>query len=224
MSNLRIMEPREPYNTKEDLLELAEEYKELKQNEERDIWKRARLAHEAAEKFDLKQFAKLAEENYDVLKNLSGIAGKYTEEDQKKYGITLLFKHFIVAAKADNRLEWLKKAQDNAWSAERLRREMNPPKSVEKKEPVPVKEEPKGTIRFEPRIDPYVPPKELVLPNDAFKPWVQMFNQLYTDGALTGLDIAQAIVFAFGQQDEYRLEWEEGFGYRMISLKPEISE
>ena len=135
---LRVMEPQEPYNTKEDLLELAQEYKETKQNQERDNWKLARLAQEAAQKYDLKEFAKQTGEVYQTLRNLSYVASKYTEEDEKYYGSTLVFKFFIVAAASDNRLEWLKKAQDNAWSAARLGREMNPPKPVEKKEPVQI--------------------------------------------------------------------------------------
>lgn len=126
----------ETYNTKEDLLELADAYKLAKESQEKGKWELARLAHEAAEKFDLKQFAKYTGENYDVLKNLSYIAGRYTVEEVSNCTVTLLFEHFIAAAKADNRLEWLEKAGNNAWSAARLRREMNPSKSVEKKEQI----------------------------------------------------------------------------------------
>lgn len=125
---LKIAEPHEPYNTKEDLLELAQEYKEIQQRIEKDNFALSRLAQEAAKKYDLKEFAKLTGENYNNLKQLSYIAGRY--EEYTKY--TLTFRHYMVAAKSDSRLEWLEKAEKNGWSAARLHREMNPPKEKPK--------------------------------------------------------------------------------------------
>lgn len=122
---LKIAEPREPYNTKEDLLELAQAYKEAKETTERNLWELSDLAHEAAEKYSLKEFAKATGENYNSLIAYSAMAGVYPKTIR---GYSLTYKHYMVAKSSDKRLEWLELAEKNAWSAERLRREMNPPK------------------------------------------------------------------------------------------------
>lgn len=143
---MTLKEVKYPY-TNEDMMLIVTEYKEAQQANEKINWRRVRLAHEAAENFNLEEFAKQVGENYSYLKNLSSLAGRYSDEDVSKCALTLKLEHFIVAAKSDKRLEWLKKAGDNAWTAARLRREMNPPKPVAKKEPPPVAQpEPKLAV------------------------------------------------------------------------------
>lgn len=212
MNKLKIAELREPYNTIEDLFELAQEYKELKQNEENNKWKRARLAHEAAQKFNLKDFAKQTGENYDVLKNLSYVAGRYTSEEQSNYEVTLVFNHFMTAAKSDSRLKWLQKSIDNNWSAAKLQREMNPPKE----KTLPVKNpEP---IKFVAKLHSWEEPDPPDVLGDAFKPFIEIYNQLYLSGALP-VSMPEALVLIFGQEDKWKLMFVEGFGYQMINLK-----
>lgn len=133
--DLKIAEPREPYNTKEDLFELAQEYKRANETQERSLWELSDLAHEAADKYGLKEFAKATGENYNSLIAYSAMAGVYPKSI-RTYSLT--YRHYMVAKSSDSRLEWLEKAEKKSWSAERLRREMNPPKE----KPLPAKLEP----------------------------------------------------------------------------------
>lgn len=208
---LRIMEPSNNYNV-EDLDTDVEVYKEL----ERTIWQRADLALKWREQ--LADFAAKSGENINTLKQYARVARTY-EKNNRLFSCS--FKHYMVAMSNPARMEWLRKAEENNWTVNEMMKQMNPPKGKPLPKPEPLTDI-KGITSL--RIDPYVPidlevlPAP-VLPNDAFKPFVIVFNQLYLDGAIAGLNWEQILLLVFGQDDGIQLVFEENFGYRIVNTK-----
>ena len=151
---LIMSELKEIYN-KDSIGQLNEEILILEQSIEDTTWAQADAYLKAKELFGLKEFAKVTHRGNKLgtMKVYANVAESYPSVNRFT---TVSFKHHMVAMNNDSRYEWLKKAQDNAWSAERLRREMNPPKSIEKKavkETLPAPEpNPLAEVRFEPEI------------------------------------------------------------------------
>lgn len=214
-----INEHSEPYNTKEDLLELAEEYKKTKQNGERNLWELSDLAHEAAEKYGgLKEFAKLTGENINSLKQYSSMSEIYPKSIR---AYTVTYRHYMVAKSSDSRLEWLKKAQDNGWSAERLRREMTPAKPAAKKEPEPV-------VVPEPKWEPAVIEPQNIKPNDyrsrTFEDVVAIINYyLYKENDVYQMFGDLTILLQKVFEEERRIVFDDN-QFKIVELDGSLSE
>ena len=69
----------------------------------------------------LRQMAEKLEVNYSSLQTYQNVAGSYELCNRLH---TLSFKHHMIAASLEDRLEWLKEAEDKEWSATRLQQEI----------------------------------------------------------------------------------------------------
>lgn len=210
----------------EDYKELIRAYTAAKETGEKTLWERSDMAHEAAKKYGgLKQFAIDSGENLRTLGQFSYVAGRYEITTRV---VNVPYRHYMVAASSDSRYEWLRKAEENKWSSEDMRRAMNADKP-KKGKPVknPPLQQPSPPTQPEPakpRIHSWDVPEPSPL-EAGFKPFIESWNMCYTLKALDGLSSDEIILLVFGMRETYKLLFDPEFGYRIIPLKEkEMSE
>jgi hypothetical protein len=118
------VEPYEIDTNPENFQELVFDYQKLMLQDRENCWARADLACLAAQTYGkLRQLATETGDGYGYLKQLSYCAKQYDKRTRNLF-YKLSFAHFRAVAGREDRFVWLQKAQDNAWTVDRLQREV----------------------------------------------------------------------------------------------------
>lgn len=106
----------------ENFEELVFEYQKLLIQDRENSWARADLACLAGQTYGkLRRLAQETGDSYGYLKQLSYVAKQYDKRTRSQF-YKLSFGHFRAVAYKEDRYVWLQKAQDNAWTVDKLTR------------------------------------------------------------------------------------------------------
>lgn len=108
----------------ENFEELVFEYQKLLIQDRENSWARADLACLAGQTYGkLRRLANETGDSYGYLKQLSYCAKQYDKRTRNLF-YKLSFGHFRAIAYREDRYVWLQKAQDKAWTVDRLSHEV----------------------------------------------------------------------------------------------------